>query len=661
MIKASEQVMAEAETQKRCCYPNFCLSRDKGNCKTKIPLCKINAVEGDSGTKLKSRVMLYIGTIFACIIHERTYDEREVRMKKYLLLILSLIAVLMVSATGVSRTEAGDVAASFLQNRLSRSSSLHFHAEIASDNEILAYVYLLQPQGFIVVSAETDLPPVIAYSEEGSYKTDGDGGLLEDMIRTDLSLRLAAMTEESAGSARQRWAEISQEARDDFEQWPPAGYSFTGGWLKTNWTQSSPYNSFVPLDPVNGSRSVAGCPSVAMAMIVNYHETLNGTRLDDSDDYYHSYAGRNYWIDNDYEALDFVPFDQLNVYLDELDARYKYEEELTNADKAALVWACGVAARQVYTSGSSGTFSVNQAFQAFERFNFEEIELLTDANPDVYDRIAQNMMDAMPVHLAVVTPAWDAGHNVVVDGYNTDDYFHLNFGWGGQYNGWYLLPSGVPYNLTVLEGAIVDITPKAYLFVFPDDITISTVEELNLIEVEMINITSEPITIEDVVYDHQMNSIFWYASFYPQTLPFVLNPGLSAVMYLTPVIPLNLREEYVSKRFRVIHSHGSYDVNVHVEISITSVEDEYLPSPGILNAYPNPFTQQLHLELPSKNSGKIGIYNLKGQLVRDLQLDSMGKTTWDTLDNSGNRSAPGIYLIRAQGVKEVMTRKVLLY
>ncbi|MEI7982947.1 MAG: T9SS type A sorting domain-containing protein, partial [Bacteroidota bacterium] len=50
-------------------------------------------------------------------------------------------------------------------------------------------------------------------------------------------------------------------------------------------------------------------------------------------------------------------------------------------------------------------------------------------------------------------------HNVVVDGYNTDNYFHLNFGWGGSYNEWYLLPDEMPYGLTVIEGAIVDIIP----------------------------------------------------------------------------------------------------------------------------------------------------------------------------------------------------------
>ena len=74
--------------------------------------------------------------------------------------------------------------------------------------------------------------------------------------------------------------------------------------------------------------------------------------------------------------------------------------------------------------------------------------------------MAENIENALPVHLAVVDPAWSSGHNVVVDGHNADNYFHLNFGWGGYSNGWYLLPDEFPYGLTVLEGVVVDIVPN---------------------------------------------------------------------------------------------------------------------------------------------------------------------------------------------------------
>jgi len=67
-------------------------------------------------------------------------------------------------------------------------------------------------------------------------------------------------------------------------------------------------------------------------------------------------------------------------------------------------------------------------------------------------------MNGMPVQLGLVDAANTVGHNVVVDGYNTDEFFHFNFGWGGSANGWYTLPpTSIPYNLTVIEGVVVQI------------------------------------------------------------------------------------------------------------------------------------------------------------------------------------------------------------
>ena len=228
------------------------------------------------------------------------------------------------------------------------------------------------------------------------------------------------------------------------------------------WSQSSPYNDDCPIDPTNGTRSVAGCPAVAMGQIVDHHRSTNGTRLDDSDDYYHSYAGRTFWIDDDWQAHGFPSFPTLAISLDALDALWGTGATADAAGAAALVFACGVAAHQVYTSTVSGTFGVDQAVAAYERFGFRGFELLDEEDPDLYPRMEQDMKAGLPVHLAVVDPGWTTGHNVVVDGYCSDGDFHLNFGWGGPYDGWYLLPDEMPYGLTVVEGAIVDIVPVLF-------------------------------------------------------------------------------------------------------------------------------------------------------------------------------------------------------
>ncbi len=336
--------------------------------------------------------------------------------------------------------------------------------EIVKDSLVLAYAFDLDPAGYIVVTASSALPPVIAYSFESNFGTLEPDNPLFELLKEDLSERIEISKTPGSfivSQNKDRWKTILNiklvSGSDPlFEQWPATG----DGWLKTNWTQNPPYNNFCPMDPVTGLRSYAGCPATAMAQIMNFHETGNNTRFDDSDDYFHNYAGRQYWIDDDCEATGFACFPALNTFLDTLEAHYKSNTALTDDDKAALTFACGVATRSVFTSQGSGTFGVGQAYDAYLRFGCSTVELLDSNDADLYDRLKQNIKDTLPAHLAIVDESWSTGHNVVADGYNTDDYYHLNFGWGGSYNGWYLLPQEIPYELTVVEGLVVDIMKK---------------------------------------------------------------------------------------------------------------------------------------------------------------------------------------------------------
>ncbi|MFH0867418.1 MAG: C10 family peptidase [Bacteroidota bacterium] len=331
--------------------------------------------------------------------------------------------------------------------------------EIVQGNIPFCYVVLIEPTGFLVVSADKNLPPVLAYSFENDFGNISNDNPLLTLLKADISSRIKYSSENNITEKyEQVWNKLlngdyNKSSDSTFQQWPDVG----DGWLKTNWTQDAPYKNFCPIDPVTSQRSIAGCPAVAMAQILNFHETTNNMHFDDNDDYYHNYAGRQYMIDDDYSLHGFPSFPELNEYLDTLNAHYTNNIIPTDTDKATLTFACGVAATQVYTSSGSGTFSVSQALAAYLRFGFSTVELLDSNDTDLYDRLKQNIKDTLPAHLAVVDSAWSMGHNVVVDGYNTDEYYHLNFGWGGSYNGWYLLPQEIPYNLTVIEGVVVDI------------------------------------------------------------------------------------------------------------------------------------------------------------------------------------------------------------
>ena len=234
------------------------------------------------------------------------------------------------------------------------------------------------------------------------------------------------------------------------------------GFLTSHWTQDFPYNQLCPRDPVNGySYSYAGCPAIAMGQIINYLRTTQDTRFFDDDDYAHHYAGRNYMIDDDWETLKFPSFPQLNALLDSVDATFQRDEQLPDYLAAAVVFACGTALTQVYTSEGSGTFYVDQAFEAYQRFGFTDCLLFREPDSVMYATLISNLKAGYPAHLAVENPAGTVGHNVVVDGYREmDGKFHINFGYGGPLDDWYDIPDpGFYYGMTKVEGIILNIIP----------------------------------------------------------------------------------------------------------------------------------------------------------------------------------------------------------
>lgn len=236
--------------------------------------------------------------------------------------------------------------------------------------------------------------------------------------------------------------------------------------LTTHWTQEYPYNQHCPADPLeNNKHSYAGCPAVVMGQILNYLRTTQGTRFDDGDDYFSDYFGRQFHIDDDWDTYDFPSFPQLNEMMDSVDAIFQRGGELSESLMGAVVFACGVACKQVYSASDSygsGTFYVDQAFDAYQRFGFENCQLFREPDSAMYAILISNIQAGYPAHLAIENPAGTSGHNVVIDGYReSDGMFHLNFGWGGYKDNWYKIPNpnGFSYGWTKIEGVIVNIIP----------------------------------------------------------------------------------------------------------------------------------------------------------------------------------------------------------
>jgi hypothetical protein len=379
-------------------------------------------------------------------------------MIKYPVLIAILVFCSFLFPTEITYPETA--AANFIRQHDFKISLCSESTVLAYGDKILAYAFPCSPAGFIVVCADDKLTPVIAYSDKNIFDPASP---LASLIKSDLSLRLQnydEMSKESKAAVKEKWNLLNSEIKStpEYEQWPPEGSTTTGGWTETHWNQNAPYNKFCPMDLSANSRSYTGCPATAMSQLINFHRKINGTRFNSSDTYYHNYT-QQFYIDTESRTYDFPKFTTVNVYLDSIEVKWSESRELNEDDIAALNWACGIATKSVFSAYGSGTFSVDQAYDAYKRFGFTSSVLMGSlySDKDIKTKMADNIKIGLPVHLATVNETWTSGHNVVCDGYNSDDFFRLNFGWGGSSDGWYSLPEGFPYSLTVFEGIVADI------------------------------------------------------------------------------------------------------------------------------------------------------------------------------------------------------------
>ncbi|MCD4731667.1 MAG: Spi family protease inhibitor, partial [Bacteroidales bacterium] len=120
-------------------------------------------------------------------------------MKKYpLLLSLIIFVYLFIPFTVYAGSIEYPIARLVALNKI--KSLNHDHTYRLANSEkivyseqgsILCYIFKLNPVGFIVVSGETDLPPIIAYSfKNNCYSEELENNPLIELLRTDIINRL---------------------------------------------------------------------------------------------------------------------------------------------------------------------------------------------------------------------------------------------------------------------------------------------------------------------------------------------------------------------------------------------------------------------------------------------------------------------------------------
>ncbi len=385
-------------------------------------------------------------------------------MKRRNLFIILMFLVNILFASQVGYEQALKTAEHQLYVHEKMGYTIFDYFEIRDSNEItLAYVFNLQPKGFIATSTDTDIYPVIGYSFLNNFSDlDIPENIGYQYMKSDMRLRLEAIpltSEDVKQSNRVLW---SSYLNGTYEQtmnrnniYPPEGYSPTEGWIDTQWYQTEPYNNFCPLDPGNMIRCIVGCTATAMSQIMHYHRWIGDASFDDADDYYSYYTSPHIHIDDDYLTLDFPSFPQLNPYLDDLKIAYENYDLPTEDMISALSFATGVSMGMYYSSFGSGAFLSDAYSALLNKYNYDTATYTTTINELFYSNLQTDMTEARPAEFTISPGTW---HDVVCDGYNGNNgTYHINFGWGGISDGWFYLPTGMPGGYNAIQRAVINI------------------------------------------------------------------------------------------------------------------------------------------------------------------------------------------------------------
>ncbi len=398
-------------------------------------------------------------------------------MKRIFLIVTILVMFSVLLAVPVTEATATDIASFHLEMKGRSDYAISGLTELPDlEGSIVAYIYSLTPQGFIIVGVDKDLPPVIGYSFLNDFSVDEPESTGYLFVQDDMSKRLSAREitdSEVLEINHDNWSlylnhDLEAFASRDRSVYPPEGHTSTGGWVELLWDQGYPWNQYCPLDTVNNGRSVTGCVATALSMILSYHEYIGNASFSDADDYASNYEGFYCLIDNYSGTNDFPDFATLNSYLVDVQEHFAGVDPTPDHVKAAINFAAGVAVRMKYSSVASGSYVYypghNDSRDALlTKFGYDSAVGMSGTSPQLYPEFQDDMMNGRPVMIGI-TGGGD-GHAILVDGYNTgENTYHLNFGWGGYENGWYSLPYGMPQGFTAIDNAIVNIEGGGTLF-----------------------------------------------------------------------------------------------------------------------------------------------------------------------------------------------------
>lgn len=292
------------------------------------------------------------------------------------------------------------------------------------------YIYNLGADAFVIVSGDDIAEPVLAYSNVGAFHTEG----LPEHILSWLNTYAEEMAYAASHADDRVIANAPAKASAYPREMAPI-MKYDGTLIQ--WDQNSPFNDQCP--NYRGARSVAGCVATALAQIMYYHrypEKGIGSKL---------YITETYNISQEYNFAD------ATYNYDDMLPHYYYHEytEEQGAAAADFTHAIGVAVEMDYAPEGSGAKSLDVGPALVKYFGYDKN--IHYAMRDYFtleewqEMLKKEICEGRPVCYAGTSTS--IGHQFVFEGYDSNNYFYINWGWAGMSDGYFRLSALSPSSL----------------------------------------------------------------------------------------------------------------------------------------------------------------------------------------------------------------------
>lgn len=349
-------------------------------------------------------------------------------MKRKILFLLALFA-LTVSAENIPVDKARQMAVEFFRNNRPLlpvgDLQMVYDGETAAsraNGEAPALYVFDNPQGkgFVIVSGDDLAHPVLGYSYENDFPADNLPVHVEKWLES---------LKRQINDGRKYGVVSTPKSRSLSRAGTPVVELETA-----QWNQGAPYSNLCPT--IDGKIAPTGCAITATAIIMKYHEWPEkgvGTLP--------AYTTPTHKI-----AMPSIELGHTYLW-DKMPLEYTQSSTQEQANQVARLMAdLGTMLAADYGPNETGASVYNIPECMTTYMGYDESALFRFR----YDYLDSDWHDLMKSELQAGRPVLYSGYNeksghaFVLDGYTSDDYFSVNWGWGGSYNGYFTLDALVP-------------------------------------------------------------------------------------------------------------------------------------------------------------------------------------------------------------------------